>query len=375
MKAPTDVLVYAGSESDATMLYASGFLAGDPFIFLRVGGRSMLVMSDLELGRARDESKVDEVVPYSAVEKKLKGKDGAKRVSRSEVIARVLADHGVAAVSVPDNFPLGLAVALRKQGVQAVPSASLFPERAVKTPGEVAAIEAVQRATEEATDEALKLLRRSKPRGSKLVVGGETVTSELLKGVIHRALMDRECAATRTIVAGGDQACDPHCTGTGPVAPDRSIVMDIFPRSTRTYYHADMSRTVVRGKASPALVKLFKDVQTAQEAGIAKVKPGADGKSIHEETQKLFKEMGYATEPRGGKMVGYFHGLGHGVGLDVHESPWLTSGGTPLPEHSVVTVEPGLYYPGLGGVRLEDMVLVTSGGCRNLTRYPKELVV
>lgn len=372
-KMPADLLIVSASETDATMLYASGFVAGDPFIYARLKGRSMLVMSDLELGRAKDESRVDEVVSYAGVEKKIKAK--ADRPGRADVIARVLADHGVAKVAVPDAFPLGLAVALRKRGVTCVPTASLFPERAVKTAREVEAIEEAQRATEAGVEEAVELLRRSKPRGSKLVEGGEPVTSERLKTVIHRTLMDRECAATRTIVAAGDQACDPHCTGSGPIAPDTAIVMDVFPRSTRTHYHADMTRTVVRGKASAALRKLYEDVRIAQEEGLKKVRPGADGKTIHEETQKLFKTMGYETGPRNGKMVGYFHGLGHGVGLEIHESPWLTAGGTPLPEGSVVTVEPGLYYPGLGGVRLEDMALVTPMGCRNLTRFPKVLEV
>src|SRR5262245_58391883 len=329
------------------MLYASGFVAGDPFIWMKVGRRSMLIMSDLEFGRAREQSKVDEVLSLSEIDRRLRKGDAKKRVAWADIIAAVLKDHGASAVKVPGSFPLSMAESLRKRKIDvSVKEGLFFPERAVKSPREVAAIEQAQRATEEAVEAAVVVLRRSKPRGSKLYVNGDCVTSELLKGVIHRELMDRECAGSRTIVAGGDQGCDPHNTGSGPIAPDRTVVMDVFPRSTRTMYYADMTRTVVKGKASPQVRKMYEAVREAQELGIAAVRPGADGLALHNKVKSVFDHLGYKTERRGGKMVGYFHGTGHGVGLDIHEAPWITSGGTPLPAGAVVTVEPGLYYPG-----------------------------
>jgi Xaa-Pro aminopeptidase len=152
-------------------------------------------------------------------------------------------------------------------------------------------------------------------------------------------------------------------------------VFDVFPRSAPTGYYSDMSRTVVKGRPSEAARRQFAAVLEAQEMGIRMVRAGVNGRSIHEAIQRRFLEQGYRTGSRNGKMQGYFHGTGHGVGLDIHEAPRVGGVDDVLPEGSVVTVEPGLYYSGVGGVRIEDMVLVRKGGCRNLTEFPKELVL
>ncbi|MEK7350753.1 MAG: M24 family metallopeptidase, partial [Nitrospirota bacterium] len=174
-----------------------------------------------------------------------------------------------------------------------------------------------------------------------------------------------------TIVAGGEQACDPHNEGSGPLPAHRSIIFDVFPRSATNRYFADMSRTVVRGTPSPELKRLYQTVLDAQEEAITKIKDGADGKRIHQGILRRFEKAGYQTGLVNGRMQGYFHGTGHGVGLDIHEMPRISRTGSLLQEGHVVTVEPGLYYPGLGAVRIEDMVLVTKDGCRNLTNSPK----
>jgi Xaa-Pro aminopeptidase len=367
-------LIVAGSEHDANMLYASGFVAGDPFIWLRVDGRSTLVMSDLELGRARDESRADEIVAYGEIERRLQR--GKKRPSQAKVIAAALAERGARSAAVPWNFPSSLAEDLRGLGVRLeVRRGVFFPERQRKRPEEVAAIEEAQRACEAAVEKAFDLLRRAKERRGRLVAGGEVVTSELLKRAIHRELMERDCVGVRTIVSAGDQGCDPHCTGTGPVAAGQSIIFDVFPRSAKTLYFADMTRTVVKGRPSRELRRMYDDVLEAQELGESMVRAGASGLGAHEAVQRFFRRRGWRTEPRDGKWVGYFHGLGHGVGLDIHEAPWLTRNGTELVEGAVVTVEPGLYYFGVGGVRLEDMVVVEKRGSRNLTRFEKRLAV
>ena len=152
---------------------------------------------------------------------------------------------------------------------------------------------------------------------------------------------------------------------------DRSIIFDVFPRSGQTRYFADMSRTVVRGKASPELKRLYQTVRDAQEEAIGKVRDGADGAKIHQRICDRFEAAGYKTGLVNGRMQGYFHGTGHGVGLDIHEAPRISRSGTPLQEGQIVTVEPGLYYAGLGAVRIEDMLLVTLDGCRNLSQFPK----
>jgi len=294
----------------------------------------------------------------------------------AHVIERVLRDHGCSACGVPSNFPLELADQLRKRRIKVAAKPSpLFPERLLKTPGEIRAIEAAQRATEEAVQDAIDLLRRSKIRGHKIYYKGEVVTSELLKRVINVKLMERNCIAKNTIVSSGDHGCDPHNRGTGPVRPDQTLIMDVFPRSGDSHYFADMTRTVVKGTPTEAVRKLYAAVLEAQEVGIAGVKHGVNGKDVHTDVKKVFERLNYKTEPRNGKMVGYFHGTGHGVGLDIHEAPSIGARDSTLETNAVVTVEPGLYYFGTGGVRLEDMVLVTKAGCRNLTKFPKELVV
>jgi Xaa-Pro aminopeptidase len=365
------IVMYAASETDANLFYATRFLVGDPVAFVQVGARKMLVLSDLEIGRGRDEARVDEVLSLSSLTKAI-----GKRATMARVIERVLRDHGAASCTVPANFPLELADQIRRRRIRVTAKPHPFYEgRLLKTAEEIRAIEAAQRATEEAVEGAIDLLRRSRVRGHKIYHRGELVTSELLKRVINVRLMERGCVAKNTIVASGDHGCDPHNRGTGPIRPDQTLILDVFPRSGETHYHADMTRTVVKGTPSPAVRKLYAAVLEAQETGIAGVRHGVNGKDVHDDVKGVFDRLGYKTEPQNGKMVGFFHGTGHGVGLDIHEAPSISVRDSRLEAGAVVTVEPGLYYFGTGGVRLEDMVLVTAKGCRNLTRFPKELRV
>lgn len=365
MRYPDAAILYAASETDANQYYATGFLAGDPILCIEIGRRRTLALWDLELGRGRKEARVDRVVSLSALGKR----------PLPDLIVRLLGRRR--RVRVPENFPLGMAEALRKRGVRLVVKPDPFyEERRVKTPREVREIERTQRAVEEAFEEAVGTLRRAKVRGDRLIHEGRPVTSESLRQGLHRALLDRECEAKGTIVACGDQGCDPHCRGTGPIRPGRAIVFDIFPRSCRSRYFADMSRTVVKGRATTDLRRMYDAVLEGQELGISLVRAGVNGRDVDAAIRKRFEERGWRTERRGGGWVGYFHGTGHGVGLDIHEAPWLLrTRDSVLPAGAVVTVEPGLYYPGIGGVRLEDMVLVTEKGCRNLTRTPKILEI
>ncbi len=365
------VAMYAASETDANLFYATRFLVGDPVPYLQVGRRKVLVLSDLEIGRGRDEAEVDEILSLSEISRRI-----GKGAGPAQVMARVLRDRRASRCEVPHNFPLEVADGLREQGIRVTARPNpFFPGRLLKSPAEIRAIEAAQRATEEAVEGAIDLLRRAKIRGHKIALNGDIVTSELLKRVINVRLMERNCVAKNTIVASGDHGCDPHNRGTGPVRPDQTLIMDVFPRSGDTHYFADMTRTVVKGKASAAVRRQYEAVREAQETGIAAIRHGVNGRAVHEEVKKVFDRLGYKTEPRNGKMVGFFHGTGHGVGLDIHEPPWVSARDSRLEAGAVVTVEPGLYYFGVGGVRLEDMVLVTKNGCRNLTRFPKELEV
>jgi Xaa-Pro aminopeptidase len=366
-------LMIAASESDSNLYYATRFIAPDPFIFLDVDGKRILVMSDLELDRARHQATVDLVLSYSELERRARAQ-GVAAPGTADVLHLALQEFGVKQLLVPGNFPFGHAVRLQALGYQLDTKKEPFYERrAIKTDEEIRCIADAQRATEAAVAAAHDALRQADIRGDMLWLDGAPLTSERIKKLINVTLMERDCVAQHTIVAGGDQACDPHDEGSGPLPAHRSIIFDVFPRSAATRYFADMSRTVVRGAASPELKRLYQTVKDAQEEAISRVRPGADGTKIHQGICDRFDAAGYKTGLVNGRMQGYFHGTGHGVGLDIHEHPRISRHGSILQEGEVVTVEPGLYYPGLGAVRIEDMVLVTRDGCRNLTNFPKTL--
>ena len=365
------ILMIAASETDANLYYATQFIAPDPFVFMEIGGARILVMSDLEMDRARSQATVDQVLSYSELERRARAQ-GVAIPGSVDVLHLVLQDHGIKQLLVPGNFPFGHAVKLQALGYQLETKKEPFYERrAIKTTEEIRCIEDAQRATEAAVAVAHDALRAAGIRDGMLWLNDAPLTSERIKKLINVTLMERDCVAQHTIVAGGDQACDPHDEGSGPLPAHRSIIFDVFPRSAVTRYFADMSRTVVRGTASPELKRLYQTVKDAQEEAITKVRAGADGTKIHQGICTRFDAAGYATGVVNGRMQGYFHGTGHGVGLDIHEHPRISRNGSILQEGEVVTVEPGLYYPGLGAVRIEDMVLVTRDGCRNLTDYPK----
>lgn len=364
-------LFIAASEQDSNLYYATRFMAPDPFIYLEIKGERLMVMSDLEMDRARTQASVDRVLSYSEIEQKAK-KQGIKDPTAVDIVHVVLKESKIRRLSVPANFPVIHAARLQERGYSLKPKRDPFYEqRVLKTAEEVRHIEDAQRATEEAVAAAHTLLRRAEIKDEQLWLDGEVVTSERIKKFVNVKLMERDCIAQHTIVAGGEQACDPHNEGSGPLPAHRSIIFDVFPRSATSRYFADMSRTVIRGKVSAELKRLYGAVRDAQEDAIDKIKDGADGMKIHQGICARFEKAGYKTGLVNGRMQGYFHGTGHGVGLDIHEAPRISRTGSLLQEGHVVTVEPGLYYPGLGAVRIEDMVLVTKDGCRNLTNFQK----
>ena len=354
------------------MLYASGFSAPDPFLFVLARGRRTLVMSDLELDRARRQAGVDEVKSWSAAARTVPAP-----ATPARVIAAVLGAMKVRTAAVPRSFPLGLAMDLDALGVRLeVEPDPFWPQREIKTPREIAAIQAALRAAEAGLLAGMEALRGCRiGRGRWLVRDGRRFTAEDLRAAVNTRILAEGCVPSHTICAPGDQAVDPHEEGHGPVRADEPIVMDIFPRSGSTGYYGDLTRTVVRGRASEKLREVYALVREGVRLGHRRVRPGADGIAIHREIQALFDARGYRTGVKDGRMQGFFHGTGHGLGLQIHEPPSISVRGTRLRAGHVVTVEPGLYYLGIGGVRIEDVALVTPAGSRNLTRVPKVLEV
>ena len=367
-------LIVAASETDPDILYATKFWAPDPFIFLERNGKRTLVLSDLEIDRGRKQAEADEFVSFNQLEREVQGKS-KKAPPYEKVLAHFLRKRGVRSTIVPANFPLGYAQELAANKIRVQAANRLFwPEREAKSENEVEMIGRALRITEKGLKRAIEVLKASKPGpGKRLRWNGKTLTSEMLRAEIDSTILRAGGVPTGTIVAGGDQACDPHERGFGPLYADSLIILDVFPRDAKTGYFGDMTRTVLRGRASEAQRKLWEAVKAGQALALKKIKAGVDGMTIHKAIQELFAKRGFPTEVREGKNVGFFHGTGHGLGLEIHEHPRLQK--VTLKDRQVLTVEPGLYYPGLGGARQEDVVVVTKIGCKILSRFPKQLAI
>jgi len=371
---PEPLLIVADSERDANMLYATGLFVPDPFIFLHAGGRPLLILSDLEIDRARKQAPHCRSISLTEIQNKLR-RDCVKQPKFAQVIRYIFREKKLRRAIVPDNFPLGLARELKKLGVKVKPEANIFPKREFKNADEVRKISAALTMAEVGMAEGIRALQLSKiGKRRQLVYRGAPLTSERLRAIIDCAILQASGLAANTIVAGGKQGCDPHERGHGPLRAHEPIILDIFPRSQKTGYFGDITRTVVRGRASEAVRKLYDTVLHGQKIAFNKMRAGTLTNEIHNAVQEFFVQRGYKTGRRDGHMEGFFHGTGHGLGLEIHEAPRVgsTSIGKLKAGH-VVTVEPGLYYPEIGGVRLEDVALVTGNGPKNLTRFEKVL--
>jgi Xaa-Pro aminopeptidase len=377
MKRPEACLLVAASDHDANMLYAVGMFVPDPFIYFNLGTHRYVVMSDLEIDRARKQAKGCHVLPLSSYQKKLRT-NGVKSPGLADVLPGVLRQKGVRRVTVPFDFPHGLAVKLKQNRISVTPRpGNFFPERELKSADEIRKLSAALAMAEVGMAEAMQALRLSKiGKGRRLIYRNAPLTSERLRAVIDTAIVQMNGRANHTIVAGGDQACDPHESGHGLLRANEPIIIDIFPRSQKTGYFGDITRTVVRGRAGEPIRKLYATVEKGQQIAFVKMRAGVPTAKVHEAVQEHFAREGYKTGKHNGRMRGFFHGTGHGLGLEIHEPPrmGIHSAGV-LKAGQVVTVEPGLYYPGLGGVRLEDVAVITDRAPRNLTRFEKVLEI
>jgi Xaa-Pro aminopeptidase len=371
-----NLLMVADSERDADMLYAVGVFVSDPIVYFRIDGHCHVVVNDVELNRMRKRARHCRVISYPQCLEKLGRK--AKQPGLAKVINFLLGERRVRKIFVPPNFPLGLARELRNYRIKVrVKKDGVFPQREFKRADEIKKISAALMMAEVGLAEGIQALKTSKiGRDGKLLYHGAPLTSEKLRGVIDTAILQSGGWTGRTIVAGGRQACDPHEPGHGPLRANEPIILDVFPRSQKTGYFGDITRTVVRGHAGEEVRRLYDTVSRAQDIAFAQLLPGAKAVDIHAAVQTFFETEGYKTVKKRGRMQGFFHGAGHGLGMEIHEAPRIALASRDvLAAGQVVTVEPGLYYPGLGGVRLEDVAAVTAQGARNLTKFEKVLEV
>src|ERR1700736_155347 len=367
-------LIFASSEESADLLYATKFSVPDPVLFLRQNGKTTVLLSDLEIDRGKKEAKVDEVVALSSIERPLETKRKGKPPIE-KTIASFLGKRRVREAAVPYNFPVGLANGLANAGVTLVPVAGLFwKEREFKTEEELRLIRRAIRITEIGLTRGIEVLQAAEIKpGKRLVWGGTTLTSEKLRAEIETAILHTGGTPTNTIVAGGQQACDPHDLGSGPLKADSLIILDVFPKDGRSGYYGDLTRTVVRGKANEAQRALWWTVLDAQKFALQKICAGGSGAALQKEVSEFFQQKGYRAEIRDGRWVGFFHGLRHGFGLEIHEEPRIAR--SKYKTGQVLTVEPGLSFPGIGGVRIEDGGVVTEKGFKVLSKFAKRLEV
>ena len=367
----TPSLIVADSERSADMLYATRFFAPDAFIFLEARGVRSVVLSDLEIDRGRRDARVDEVIAVSDIKSRIKGR---KEPGPEEILVQFLREKRIRRARVPYDFPAGMAMALADAGIRVQPvDGHFWPQRQHKTEAEVRAIGKALRNTEAGLARAMEVLHAARISGRDLLWAKRKLTSEILRAEIDSAILRAGGLPANTIVAGGLQACDPHERGSGKLRPHELIILDIFPRDANSGYFGDMTRTVVRGRASEAQRRMWETVQRGQRMGFRGMKPGASGMKVHESIKDYFATEGYPTEKRDGRWVGFFHGTGHGLGLEIHEDPRF--GRTIFEPGQILTVEPGIYWPGVGGCRIEDVGLITPTGVRKLSRFPQEIEV
>lgn len=367
------LLHYAASELDANMIYGTHFHAPDPFLFIEHQNKRYLMASDLELGRAQKESSVDEVLAQSEVEAQLP-KD---KKQTADVIAKQLENMKIKQVWVPANFGIGLAEDLKQRGIEInIKRGQFFAQRVSKTDQEIEFIVSALKATGRAMMRIRDVIGLSQvDKQNRLIFEGSVLTSEKVKEEVAISLLKENYIASHTIVAGGAQGSDPHNTGSGPLYAGQSIICDLFPRSQANFYWGDMTRTFCKGPATDYLKKKYAMVKEAQEIAFKNIKAGINGQGVHQKILDYFASQGMENKTLpDGTRIGFIHGTGHGLGLDIHEAPSISIRESILPLNTVVTVEPGHYEPQCS-VRLEDVVLVKENNCINLTEVPKELEI
>jgi Xaa-Pro aminopeptidase len=360
---------FAESYNDADQFYLSGFLCPDPFAVLEINRRTVVLgVSPMEEGRAIRETTGKSIIPLHRQRGRM----------LKQTLASFIMDHGYRQIRVAPSFPIGLAQELREEGIiLEIDGKALSSRRRVKTKGQVRAIEEAQRSCEGAFHMVRSFLGGCRVKGGSVYHEGRPLTAQRLRAMVEVFLLEKGFEAADTIVAPGKGSADPHWRGEGPIQTGVPIVMDVFPRSRRTRYHSDMSRTFVVGRATKAVREMHRVVMEAQDAAFDRLQNGVNLGEVHQSVCDVFTRRGYPV-PGNGTLPkrGFLHGTGHGLGLQIHEAPTVSAVGDVLHPGDVVTIEPGLYDRRVGGVRIEDVVAcMPDGSVRNLTRFDRDLEI
>jgi Xaa-Pro aminopeptidase len=374
-----DVLIFADSVVSPEMRHEVPVLVPDPFLYAEKDGRRYAASTSFEVDRIAEAG--IEAHPWEDF-----GYDEliGQGIPREEITwlhinLNACRAFGVEDAAVPRSFPASVADHLRANGITLHPDYDFFADRRrVKTEAEIAGIRRAQKAAEAGMGAAKELLARAEGSNGSLAADGKPLTCELLKSAIRQAFTDHGVSSDDFIVSHGAQTAIGHELGFGPIEPDEPVVIDLWPKDPESGCYADMTRTYVVGTPPEELVEYHRLVKEALDRSFASTKAGVPGFDVFNLVCEFFEEHGQKTaisKPPGEVLEnGFFHGLGHGVGLEVHEAPGMGRGSTgELMAGDVVTLEPGLYRQGFGGCRLEDLVLVTENGAEKLTDFPYDL--
>jgi Xaa-Pro aminopeptidase len=375
-----DVLIFADTERCPELRRELPLSVPDPFLYAEVGGVRHGVISRMEIPRlAALGAGVELHAPEELGSDELHRQGLTAHEVREQLVIRFCRTHGLDRAVVPAAFPLRMADVLRAAGIELEPSQSLFDDRRrAKTPSQLAGIRRAQRAAEAGMAAVAELIARAEPRADGAVVDGEVLTSERLRRTLLATFSEHDAFADELIASHGPQAAVGHESGSGPILPGEPIIVDIWPREKDSACYTDMSRTFVIGDPPAELVDYHRVTKAARDAAAAEIRPGAGARAIYDAAAAVIESAGYATartkKPGEALDHGFYHGLGHGVGLGVHEQPMLGFAATgELAVGDVITIEPGVYRPGFGGCRIEDILLVTDDGAELLTAFPYEL--
>jgi Xaa-Pro aminopeptidase len=375
----SNVVIYADTFRSPELRHEVPVGIPDPFLYVEKDGQKHIVISSMEMPRLSELGLFELHPPEKFGYDELLRSGRRAHEIHDELRLRALRELGVESASVPATFPLAVADHLRSNGLELTVDRDLFDDRRrAKSEFELAGIRRAQAAAEAGMSAARDLLRSSSANGELLQVDGEPLTSERVKAAIGQAFVEHGATADEFIVSHGPQAAIGHDMGSGPIRPGETVVIDLWPRDNESFCYADMTRTFVVGEISDDVAEWQRLCKEALDRSIAAMKAGVLGRSVFDSACAVFEEAGYPTQrtKADGETLeeGFYHGLGHGVGLEVHEGPGMGMvAEKTLQERDVVTVEPGLYRQGVGGVRLEDLVLVTAEGVENLTDFPYDL--
>ncbi|MFB6180817.1 MAG: M24 family metallopeptidase [Candidatus Nanohalobium sp.] len=365
-----DGFLIKDDSSNPNLYYLTNFEAPDSFIYLRTGGKDIILVSSLEYSRAKEEADVDKVLNTSRYIKEDSRNNEDKQTS---MINQFLEEQEIEKIGVPADFSLKLADKLRqKRRVNAFENPAK-QQRKIKTGEEKEKLKEAQKTTEKAMKKAQEMIKKSEIRDEKLMLEEEALTSEKIKRELKKFLIDEGCTVPEeTIVASGKESAKPHETGSGIIRPGEPVIIDIFP--CRNHYFGDMTRTFVKGGMPERMRKMEDAVGEALRKALEKIEPGVKAAEIHGGVCDVFEGRGFETLRTGAEEKGFLHSTGHAVGLDPHEEPRIASNEDKLEPGMVLTIEPGLYDPGIGGLRTEDMVFVTEDGYENFNSMRKEVI-